>query len=557
MNAFELADLLFPNVTMTPQEVEALYPLRTLSEGTKVTRVAPSPTGFVHFGTLFPAFVSERLAHQSGGTFYLRIEDTDSLRYVSGAEQDLVDTLSYYGIHFDEGPGTNGETGIYGPYWQSQRKDIYHVFAKQLVQEGKAYPYFPSDEELTALKQVNKKEENKNKDWSAQAQAAKEAQEARRTAWKETAEKSIAEGRPFVLYILADGDGEKKVLFTDLIKGKVEFPENDEDFVLLKSDGIPTYHFAHAVDDHLMRTTTVVRGEEWLPSLPKHLQLFRYLGFKPPKYLHIAQLMRMEGTSKKKLSKRDKGAALADYKAMGYPQLSVIDYVFTLLNSNFEEWRRANPDKLWEEFPFSVKKMSISGALFDFDKLNDVSKNVISRMTAEEVFNGVLAWAKEYDPDFAVLLETQPDRAIAAFAIGRGGNKPRKDLTVWADAKEYMGFFFDSMYAVQDLYPEGFETVDIKNALQAFTASFDPADDQQIWFDKIKEIAASIGFASDMKAYKANPDAYKGHIGDVSMFLRIAVTGKMNAPDLYAVMQILGKDTTLGRINNVINTILS
>lgn len=555
MNAFDLAELLFPNVTMTPEDAEAMYPMRTLPEGAKVTRVAPSPTGFVHFGTLFPAFVSERLAHQSGGAFYLRIEDTDSLRYVSGAEQDLIDTLSYYGIHFDEGPGNNGETGIYGPYWQSRRKDIYHIYAKQLVREGKAYPYFPTDDELAALKQVNKKEENKNKDWAAQADAAKAAQEARRTAWKETAEASVAMGRPFVLYILADGDGEKKIYFTDLVKGKVEFPENDEDFVLLKSDGIPTYHFAHAVDDHLMRTTTVVRGEEWLPSLPKHLQLFRYLGFKPPKYLHIAQLMRLEGNSKKKLSKRDKGAALSDYKAMGYPQLSVIEYVFTLLNSNFEEWRRANPDKLWDEFPFSVKKMSVSGALFDFDKLNDVSKNVISRMTAKEVYDGVLAWAKEYDPDFGALLAAQSDIAISAFAIGRGGNKPRKDLTVWADAKDYMGFFFDSLYTVQDMYPEDFNKSDIKSALEAFMNSFDPADDQQTWFDKIKDIAASIGFAPDMKMYKANPTEYKGHIGDVSMFLRIAVTGKMNAPDLYAVMQILGKDATFARIENIINTI--
>ncbi len=557
MNACELAELLFPNVTQTPEEAEAQYPARELPEGAKVTRVAPSPTGFVHFGTLFPAFVSERLAHQSGGTFYLRIEDTDSLRYVPGAEQDLVNTLSYYGIRFDEGPAVNGITGNYGPYWQSQRKETYHIFAKQLVREGKAYPYFPTDEELAALKQVNKKEENKNKDWAAQAQAAQAAQEARRTAWKETAEKSVAQGRPFVLYILADGDGEKKVFFTDLIKGKVEFPENEEDFVLLKSDGIPTYHFAHAVDDHLMRTTTVVRGEEWLPSLPKHLQLFRYLGFKPPKYLHIAQLMRMEGTSKKKLSKRDKGAALADYKAMGYPRASVIEYVFTLLNSNFEEWRRANPDKPWEEFPFSVKKMSISGALFDFDKLNDVSKNVISRMTAEEVYDGVLAWAQEYDPDFAGLLTAQPDIAKAAFAIGRGGNKPRKDLTVWADTKAYMGFFFDSLYTVQDMYPDPFDKSDIRNALTAFKDSFDPADDQQTWFDKIKDIAGSIGFAPDMKAYKAEPDKYKGHIGDVSMFLRVAVTGKMNAPDLYAVMQILGRDATLARIDTILNTILS
>ena len=347
------------------------------------------------------------------------------------------------------------------------------------------------------------------------------------------------------------------MFFTDLVKGKVEFPENDEDFVLLKSDGIPTYHFAHAVDDHLMRTTVVVRGEEWLPSLPKHLQLFRYLGFKPPKYLHIAQLMRMEGNSKKKLSKRDKGAALSDYKSMGYPQLSVIEYVFTLLNSNFEEWRRGNPDKSWETFPFSIKKMSISGALFDFDKLNDVSKNVISRMTEKQVYEDVLAWAKVYDPDFAALLAAQPDIATAAFAIGRGGSKPRKDLTTWADAKEYMGFFFEPLYKVPTIYPDIFSQTDIRTALEAFVSTYNPADDQQSWFDKVKEIASSLGFAPDMKAYKAAPDQFKGHIGDVSMFLRVAVTGKMNAPDLFAVMQILGKEQTLARIQKTIDTLLS
>lgn len=556
MDYNKLADLLFPDINELPADVEAKYPVRELPEGAKVTRLAPSPTGFMHFGTLFPALVNERLAHQSGGVFYLRIEDTDAKREVEGAEFDLINTLAYYKMSFDEGVSLSGDKGIYGPYHQSHRKNIYQAFAKQLVREGKAYPVFTTKEELEALNAQDKKTENKTKDWEAESEAAKAAMLAQRQFTLEDVEKNLAEGNPFVLRILSDGDGVKKVFCGDLIKDKLELPENDEDFVLLKSDGIPTYHFAHAVDDHLMGTTHVIRGDEWLASLPKHLQLFRYLGFKAPKYMHIAPLMKMEGTSKKKLSKRDMGAAVSDYKTMGYPPETVIEYVLTLLNSNFEDWRRANPAADWTEFPFSIKKMSVSGALFDFDKLNDVSKNVISKMTAEQVYEGILEWAECENAEFAVLLKNDADFAKAILSIGRGGNKPRKDLTTWADAPFYMGFFYDSMFAQLDTVPEKFDRNDVVTALKAFADVYREVDTQQEWFDKIKAIADSMGYASDMKVYKADPDAFKGNVGDVSMFLRLAVTGKMNSPDMYEVMKILGRDKVVSRINKMVGDLI-
>lgn len=552
MDYNRLADILFPEINSLPADVEAKFPARELPEGAKVTRLAPSPTGFMHFGTLFPALVNERLAHQSGGVFYLRIEDTDAKREVEGAEFDLINTLAYYKMSFDEGVSLDGDKGVYGPYHQSHRKEIYQTFAKQLVREGKAYPVFTTKEELEALNAQDKKTENKTKDWEAEAEAAKAAMLAQRQFTIEDVEKNLAEGNPFVLRILSDGDGVKKVFCGDLIKGKLELPENDEDFVLLKSDGIPTYHFAHAVDDHLMGTTHVIRGDEWLASLPKHLQLFRYLGFKAPKYMHIAPLMKMEGTSKKKLSKRDMGAAVSDYKTMGYPPETVIEYVLTLLNSNFEDWRRANPASDWTEFPFSIKKMSVSGALFDFDKLNDVSKNVISKMTAEQVYAGILEWAECENTEFAALLKADADFAKSILSIGRGGNKPRKDLTTWADAPAYMGFFYDSMFGQIDTVPEKFDRNDVITALNAFTEAYSEADTQQEWFDKIKAIAEGMGYASDMKAYKADPEAFKGNVGDVSMFLRLAVTGKMNSPDMFEVMKILGRDKVVSRINKMV-----
>ena len=555
MDTNYLAELLYPNIKTLPEDIEARYPRRELAEGAKVTRFAPSPTGFVHFGGLFPSTVGERLAHQSGGVFYLRIEDTDAKREVEGAAEGLIKTLATYGINFDEGAildenGNISDHGNYGPYKQSQRAEIYQTFAKQLVREGKAYPCFTTEEELDELSQVNKKEELKNTDWQAEAAAKRAEMLARREFTIEEVEEHLKAGHPFVLRILALGDPEKKMKFTDLVKGNIDVPENDEDFVLLKSDGIPTYHFAHAVDDHLMGTTHVIRGEEWLPSLPKHIQLFAALGFKLPKYMHIAQIMKLDSEgNKKKLSKRDMGANMDDYTRMGYCPEAVCEYIMTLLNSNYEEWHMQNPDKPYTDFPFNIKKMSTSGCLFDFDKLNDVSKNVISRMDARAVTDKVTVWASEFDPDFGKALAADPEFSEKIFAIGRGGKKPRKDLATWADAKPYMGFFYDEFFAMEDNIPDNFAKDDIKATLEKFIASYDENDDMNTWFEKVKAIAEELGFASDMKAYKADPSAFKGNVADISMFIRVAVTGKMNAPDLYTVMQILGKERTTARIN--------
>ncbi|MBQ3507909.1 MAG: glutamate--tRNA ligase [Clostridia bacterium] len=558
MNYQKLADLLFPHVTETPEACEARFPARNLPEGAKVTRFAPSPTGFVHFGGLFPVMVGERLAHQSGGVFYLRIEDTDAEREVPGAAEGLITTLARYGIHFDEGAilGPDGKVtdiGDYGPYKQSLRAHLYHVFAKKLVAEGKAYPVFTTEEELEALKQTDKKTEIKNVDWEAEAAARRAEMLSHREFTMEDVEANLAAGNPWVLRLLSDGDGEKKITFQDLVRGKLEMPVNDEDFVLLKSDGIPTYHFAHAVDDHLMGTNLVIRGEEWLPSLPKHLQLFYYLGFKAPKYMHISQIMRLdENGNKKKLSKRDMGANLDDYAQMGYAPEAVAEYVLTLLNSNYEEWRAANAALPYTDFPFNIKKMSASGCLFDFQKLNDVSKNVLSRMTADEVYDKVTAWSAEYDTQLNALLTADPAYAKAIFAIGRGGKKPRKDFTVWTDVRPYLDFFYDELFEIKDTFPEGTDMGDVKAVIAAFKASYDPADEMTVWFDKIKAIAASLGYAADMKAYKADPTAFKGSVADVSGFLRLAVTGKLNAPDLYTVMQLLGKDRVFARLDKFI-----
>ncbi len=556
MDTKQLAELLFPNVTTTPDQLEARFPARKLCEGAKVTRFAPSPTGFVHFGGLFPVTVGERLAHQSGGVFYLRIEDTDAKREIDGAAEGLIRTLAHYGINFDEGAILGGDNGEYGPYKQSLRADIYHVYAKKLVLDGKAYPCFTTDEELEVLKTADKKAEIKNRDWHADAEEQRQQMLKLREITLDTVKSELAAGNKFVLRIRAEGDPNVKTKFTDLVKGNLEIPENDEDFVLLKSDGIPTYHFAHAVDDHLMGTTHVIRGEEWLPSLAKHIQLFKYLGFRLPKYLHIAQLMKLdENGAKKKLSKRDMGANLDDYSRMGYEPECVMEYVMTLLNSNYEEWRMQNPDKPYTDFPFSIKKMSTSGCLFDFDKLNDISKNVISRMSADSVYQRALMWAQENDAELAELMARDPEYTKAIFSIGRGSKKPRKDLTVWSDVRGYIGLFFDELFEIKDCYDEKYDKNDIKTALTSFMSGFDMNDDMNTWFDKIKAIADGMGYASDMKAYKANPESFKGSVADISMFLRVAVTGRLNSPDMYTVMQLLGHNRVCSRITAMINSL--
>jgi len=539
-----LADLLFPHVTDTPESLEEKFPLREVPEGAVITRMAPSPTGFVHLGNLVQGLTSERMAHQSGGVLFLRVEDTDAKREVPGAVKVLINTLKHYGIHFDEGATIDGDNGIYGPYRQRQRAHIYHVYAKKLVSEGQAYPCFCTEEELSAMREKQ--------------EAAKETTGyyGKYAMWRdrsmEDIQAQLSAGNPWVLRFRSTGSIENQFKFDDLVKGKLTITENDVDHVLLKSDGIPTYHFAHAVDDHLMRTTHVVRGDEWLPTLPFHIQLFKALGFKLPKYVHIGPLMKMDGTSKRKLSKRkDPELALTFYKSEGFPVEAVYEYIMTLLNSNYEDWRRANPTAPSTDFKFSPKKLNPAGNLFDYAKLTDVSKNEIAKMDATKVYTLLLEWAKEFDPDFGAKLEADPEYATKILAIGRGGKKPRKDMAVWKEAKAYMGFFYDE-YLETPVFDAKFDKATVVDALGRFLAAFDIADDSNTWFEKVKTITTDMGFTTDMKAYKADPAAFPGTVADISTFIRLAVTGKTNSPDLYTVMQILGYDRTCQRIRDTI-----
>lgn len=543
-----LANVLFPDVTDTPESLEEKYPVRALPEGAVVTRMAPSPTGFVHLGNLVQGLIAERMAHQSNGILFLRVEDTDAKREVPGAVEVLIETLKHYGIAFDEGATITGDFGAYGPYRQRQRAEIYHVYAKKLVAEGHAYPCFCTEDELSAMRE--RQEANKENTGYYGKYAV----------WRDRTitdiEAQLNAGNPWTLRFRSTGSIENQFKFDDLVKGKLTVTENDIDHVLLKSDGIPTYHFAHVVDDHLMRTTHVVRGDEWLPTLPFHIQLFQVLGFKLPKYVHIGPLMKMDGNSKRKLSKRkDPELALTYYKAEGFPVEAVYEYIMTLLNSNFEDWRRANPDAPADTFKFSSKKLNPAGSLFDYAKLTDVSKNVIAKMDASVVYARLTEWAEEFDPAFGENLKANPEFTRKILAIGRGGKKTRKDLTVWKDAKAYMGFFYADYFAVQDFYEEKYDRSDILATLQKFKETYDEADDMDAWFKKIQNIGESLGYTSNMKEYKASPDSFKGNVGDISMFLRVAVTGKLNSPDMYAVMQILGKEKVFSRIDRMIATL--
>ncbi len=543
-----IANLLFPDVCQTPEDMEKRYPERGLPEGAKVTRIAPSPTGFVHFGNLFPAFVSERLARQSGGVFLLRIEDTDSQRKVEGAVETIISSFAYYGLNFDEGVTTGADIGNYGPYTQSQRAYIYHIYAKDLVARGLAYPCFLTKEELEDIRAQQEKQKvlpGCYGKWSKY-----------RDCDIETIKQLISQGKPYVLRLRSPGKEGGRITYTDIVKGKLEMDENYLDQVLLKSDGIPTYHFAHAVDDHLMRVTHVVRGEEWLSSLPLHLQLFGVLNFKAPKYLHISLLMKQDGNSKRKLSKRhDPEAALTYYKQQGYPAQSVREYVMTLLNSNYEEWRMQNPGLDLNEFKFTTAKMAHSSSLFDLHKLDDVSKNTIATMSAKQVTSYVLDWAYEFDSELYKLLSADTDYAEKIFAIGRNDPKPRKDLAKWSEVRGYIDFFFDSLFAVKDAFPENVCTSDTRKILQEYCKIYDCQDDSQHWFERIKQLAESMQYAPKPKDYKQNPQMYKGHVGDISMVLRIAVTGKTMSPDLYSVMQILGKQRVIKRLMDALERI--
>ncbi len=543
MDYIQLSQLLFPNVTETPADLEERFGPRALCEGAKVTRIAPSPTGFVHFGNLFPALVSETLAHQSGGVFLLRIEDTDEKRKVDGAVELILSAFGHYGLNFDEGAlADESGFGNYGPYYQSLRAPIYHVFAKDLVSRGLAYPCFCTHEDLEA------------------AHARQEAAKITPGYWGEFAPcraltlEQIAENvklnKPYTLRLRSPGKEGGRIRFTDITKGDLELDENFTDAVLLKSDSIPTYHFAHAVDDHLMRVTHVVRGEEWLSTLPLHLQLFDLLGFKRPKYVHIAHLMkRTEDGGKRKLSKRhDPEAALSFYQEAGYPVEGVREYVMSVLNSNFEEWRRANPALPMSEFSFSLKKMSASGALFDLNKLDDISKNILATRSADEIYHELLTWAEGNDADFAARLSADPAYAKAYLGIGRGGEKPRKDFARLSDMPRAFSFFYDDLFAVEDELDGDSVRADAAEILRRYRAVFCIEDDRDTWFDKIRTLAEEMGYAARPKDYKQNPDAFRGHVGDLSAVLRLALTGRKNSPDLYDVMQVLGEERVRSRL---------
>ena len=550
MNSNELmAELLLPNITKTTDYYENLYPARNLPEGARVTRIAPSPTGYLHLGTLFAALVNRITATSTNGIFYTRIEDTDKKREIEGGIEDIIDGLNRFGITIDEGfvSGTE-QKGEYGPYQQSQRAEIYQTYVKELIRQGLAYPCFCTAEKLEAVRteqEAQKVRTGYHGKWAKHRDIS-----------YEEAKALIDEGKPFVVRLKSNGNEENKIIFEDTIKGKIEMPENDEDFVLLKSDGIPTYHFAHAVDDHLMHTTHVLRGDEWISSVPKHIQLFKILGFKPPKYGHISPIMKLDNGAKRKISKRkDPEAAVHFFAEQGYDSECVIDYLMTVAASDFEDWRRANPDTSYKAFKFNLKKMSVSGALFDEVKLTDVSKNRVSKLSSGEVYDKITAWAREFDGEFYEILTKNPEYTKSVFAIDRDVPKPRKDIAKWSEAKEYFSYMFGELYTPNFTLPENINTEDAKDFLNAYKDVYDDKDDRQQWFDRIKAIAPTIGFASETKQYKAEPESYKGHAGDLSTVLRIGVTGRRNTPDLCSIMQVLGRDECIKRIDTAINSL--
>ena len=539
----KLAELLFPDITETPADMEAKFPERNLKEGARVTRLAPSPTGFLHFGNLFTGTVAYRTAKVTDGIFFVRVEDTDQKRKVEGAIEVMLDGLKAFDVVADEGVvGENEEKGNYGPYYQSQRKPIYHVFAKSLVEQDLAYPCFCSAEDLDEIRAAQENEPNKGY-WGEYAKC-------RKLSFEEI-EKNIKEGKTWTLRLKSPGDLTKKCFFEDMIKGKIEMPENVQDVVLLKSDGIPTYHFAHAVDDHIMRTTHVIRGDEWMSSCPIHLQLFKCLGFKLPKFAHVSPIMKEENGNKRKLSKRkDPEAAVTFYVEQGYPKESVNEYIMTLMNSNFEDWRKTNKDAPIEAFPFNLKKMSVSGALFDMVKLNDISKNVISLMPAKKVYDYTAAWAKEYDKEFYELLTRDEEYSVNMLNIDREGPKPRKDIACFSEVKDYVSYFFNEIADLSIELPENITPDMAKEILDLYVEEYDASRDKDSWFTHIKEMCEKLGYTPNVKEYKKNPDAYKGHVGDVSTVIRLAVTGRKNTPDLYAIMQILGEEEVKTRLQN-------
>lgn len=544
MDYNKLAEILFPNIDKTPAYYEELYPHRNLAEGAMVTRLGPSPTGFIHLGNLYGAFADERLAHQSDGIFYLRIEDTDDKRYVEGAVETIIKSLDFFGIRFDEGASMEGDTGIYGPYKQSERADIYQCFAKELVLKGQAYPCFLTESEIGEIREFQEKNKLNPGIYGEFAKC--------RDLSLEEITLNIEKGMPYVMRLRSDGnpDNPKTITVKDGIRGELSMPENTQDIVILKTNGIPTYHFAHVVDDHLMRTTHVVRGAEWIPSLPIHIELFDKLGFELPVFCHTGQLMKIdEDGSKRKLSKRkDPELSLDYYRKEGYHPAAVREYLLTILNSNFEEWRIANPLAPAEDFHFTVAKMNGGGALFDLRKLEDVSKDVLIRLSSEELYSFLNQWACEFRPDLVERLSDK-DYWIKVLDLDRTGAKPRKDLISAKQIIDYTGYFFE--YIRQDDYPA--EAVNDKDIiLTKYLETYDHSDDQSVWFDKIRAITDELGYAVKPKDYKKHPEDYKGHVGHVSTVIRIALTGRASSPDIWEIQQIMGEEKALGRIRNCI-----
>ena len=546
MDNQKLADLLFPEVVNTPEYYEEKFPYRKLPNKAEVTRMAPSPTGFIHLGNLYSALADERIAHRNGGVFYLRIEDTDEKRKVDGAVETIINVLRYFDIEFDEGAGFDDTDprNAYGPYFQRQRVEIYHTYAKSLVERGLAYPCFCTEEELDKVRA--KQEEDK-----VLTGYYGEYATCRNLSYEEI-EANIKAGKPYVLRLRSQGSPDKEITFVDAIKGEIKLPENIHDIVLLKKDGIPTYHFAHAIDDHLMRTTTVVRGGEWLASAPIHYELFHLLGFKMPAYAHTAHLMKFdeETGGKRKLSKRkDPELSLDYYRKDGYHPYTMKVYLLTLLNSNFEEWHEKFPDKDINEFPFSVEKMNQSGALFDKDKLHNICKNELSKLSEEELYDFLYDWAKENEPENVEKWFGDREKMLQILRLymGVGAKRRRKDLMYAKQIFELISYFFDGESA-EEMDEFKLDEDMVSKILKSYLAKYDHNDDNSVWFNKLKEIADEHGFASDMKAYKANPENFKGNVSDIAEAVRIAVRGRANTPDLWTIVHIMGEEQMTERI---------
>ena len=546
----KMAKLLFGNVDKTPEDYEAMYPQRGLTEGAKVTRFAPSPTGFLHFGSLFAAFVASKTAGKDG-VFYLRIEDTDKKREVEDGVIGMVNGLKDFGIIPTEGAiNATDEIGAYGPYTQSRRNHIYHAYVKSLVEQGLAYPCFMTEDEIA---EIRKEQEAQKELPGIYGKYAKY-----RDITADEAQARIANGDEYVVRLKSPGKPDGRISFKDEVKGKVEMPENILDIVLLKKDGTPTYHFAHAVDDHLMHTTHVTRGDEWLSSVPIHLQLFYVLGFKAPKYAHISPIMKEDAETggKRKLSKRkDPEAAVSFYAEAGYPAGAVNEYLMTIANSNFEDWRRANKTDSIDKFDFKLSKMSKAGALFDMVKLHDISKTYISTMNTDEVFDAVTAWSAEYDKELNSLIMRDTDYAKRIFSIERGNKKPRKDIGKWSEVKDYIAYFYDELFDGKYDWAENVSKDDIKAILTRYKEIYNHQSPSEDWFPQVQSLAEELGFAKSPKDYKADPDSFMGHAGDVAGVIRVAVTGRLNTPDLYSIMQTLGEDKVKERINTAIEGI--